>query len=562
MNSRIFAALGLPDFKSYMIKYFLPIFILDLLVLGIFVFGFNNPIVQILGWFVFIMILIFLLTYPVILMDNQSRDIEENLHFFITYAGALATVNLDRKDMFKDFSDKSRYLEIANIFKKLIYLVDSIKIDFSTAAYKTASFLKTEHFARFLERMGIALSFNANIKKFFLDEQKALMNSYEVIYREGLERIKLVQDMYVSLILAFAFVLATILLIPFIVGIDAAVFLKFGILAIMLLDIVMVVFIKFFIPKDKLYHDLGYEEGRQKVVITFFISLVLAIFLIPFVIFLSIPAMLKLAIIFTPFLIVGLYSNHQEKEVWKRDTLFPPFIRSLGDVHQSKGGTLTTTVETLLPHNFGALDDMMLRVYKRLKITANKFNSWYFFSKESGSALITEFMDIFVTVVYRGGSAQIAGEIVSDNMSKINGLRDMKKEFGGTLKGNIYGTFFGLALTIYISLLVSVLLFNIFTSLTGNLTGMAADLMGEIIPQAVEQNFEVLSYYVAAILFVHAVISAYMIKEVDGGNKFSLFSDLVWMLWLGAIMEIGITMMFKGMFSSYFGWKRLRIIYI
>ncbi len=552
MNLKIFAALGLSDFKSYFLKYFLPIFLLDFLVLLLFLFGFENTLVKMMGIFVFICILVFLFSYPIILMDNQARDIDESLHFFITYAGAFGTVNLERKDMFKDLSNKTRYSEISKIFKKLIYLVDSIKIDFSTAAYKTASFLKTEHFARFLERMGIALSFNSNISKFFLDEQKALMNSYEVVYKEGLERINLVQDMFVSLILAFAFVLATVLLIPFIVGINASVFLKFGILGIILLDIIMIVFIKFFLPKDNLYHDLGFDEGRQKVVVSFFISIALVLLFIPFVLFVDIPIMLKIAIVSSPFLIVGMYSNYQERIVIKRDTLFPPFIRSLGNVHQSKGGTLTTTIETLLPHNFGMLNDMMEKVYKRLKITANKFNSWYFFSKDSGSQLITEFLDIFISVVYRGGSAQIAGEIVSDNMGRINGLRDMKKEFAGTLKGNIYGTFFGLSLTIYVALLVSVLLFKVFSSLTEGIGGMAKDLIGSIIPSAVEQNFLTSAYLIAIILVIHAFISAYMIKEVDGGNKFSLFSDFVIMLWIGAILEIIITVGFKTMFASYF----------
>jgi len=165
MNSKIFSVLGFSDFKSYALKYFLPIFLLDFMVLILFLVGFDNEIAKMLGIFVFICILIFLFSYPMILIDNQSRDIEENLHYFITYAGALGTVNLDRKELFKDLSNKTRYIEISKIFKKLLYLVDSIKIDFSTAAYKTAEFLNTEHFARFLERMGIALSFNANIAK-------------------------------------------------------------------------------------------------------------------------------------------------------------------------------------------------------------------------------------------------------------------------------------------------------------------------------------------------------------------------------------------------------------
>lgn len=552
MNSKIFAALGLTDFKSYILKYFLPIFLLDFLVLFLFLFGFENVMVRWIGFAIFFFVLIFLFAYPMILIDNQSRAIEESLHYFITYAGALSTVNLERKEFFIDLSEKSRYQEIAKVYKKLIYLVESIKVDFSTASYKLSSLIKSEHFSRFLERMGIALSFNSNIGKFFLDEQKSMMNSYEVVYREGLERIKLVQEMFVSLILAFAFVLSTILLIPFLTGIDTSVFLQFGVLGLLILDGVMIVFIKFFLPKDPLYHDLGYDDGRKKVLVVFFISLFMSIILVPFVLFQNIPVMFKVAIIMSPMLIVGFYSNYQEKMVWKRDVLFPAFIRSLGDVHQSKGGTLTTTVETLLPHNFGILNGMLERVYKRLKITADKFSSWYYFSKESGSALVSEFMDIFVSVVYRGGSAQVAGEIVSDNMSRINGLRDMKKEFASTLKGNIYGTFFGLALTLYISLLVSVLLFKIFTSLTDGLDGIALDLLGDIFPTGFENNFVISTYYLAFILSLHALISGYILKDVDGGNKFSMFTDVVFLLWLGAIIELVVTLLFKGMFSTYF----------
>lgn len=552
MNSKTFAAIGVTDLKSYMMKYFLPIFLLDFLVLFIFIFGFNNIYAKILGGFVFCAILIFLFAYPTIIIDNQSRDIEENLHYFITYAGALSTVNLERREQFLLLSEKTRYREISKVFKKLIYLVASIKIDFSTAAYKTSAIIKSEHFSRFLERMGIALSFSSNISKFFLDEQKSLMNAYEIVYREGLERIKVVQEMFVSLILAFAFVLATILLLPFITGIDTTIFLQFGVIGIILLNLMMIVFARFFLPKDNLFHDMGYEEERQKVLMAFIVSICTCVILIPFILFLNLPAMVKVAIVATPLVFVGMYSNHIERLVWKRDMLFPAFIRSLGDVHQSKGGTLTTTLETLLPHNFGILNFMIERAYKRLKITSDKFNSWYYFSKESGSYLISEFMDIFISVVYRGGSAQIAGEIVSDNMSRINGLRDQKKEFASTLKGSIYGSFFGLALTIHISLLISVLLFKIFASMTEGLDGTALDLVGSIFPTGFQNNYLISTYYIATILTFHAIISSYMLKQVDGGNKFSMFTDMVLLLWMGAFLEIGITILFKGMFSSYF----------
>lgn len=554
MNSKIFAALGLSDFKSYLFRYFLPIFLLDFLVLFVFLFAFENTLIKGIGLVVFLLILGVLFWYPLLLIDNQSKSIEETMHYFITYAGALSTVNLERKDLFVDLSNKSKYKEISQIFKKLVYLVESIKVDFSSASYKLAYIIKTEHFARFLERMGIALSFNSNVTKFFLDEQKVLMNAYANVYQEGLERIKMVQEMFTSLVLAFAFVLATILLVPFITGQSSVTFLQFGLLGIIMLDIMMLAFAKFFIPVDPLYHDLGYDDGRKKVIMFFILSFFLSLILAPLILFTDFPMMIRVALIATPFMIVGFYASKQEKLVWQRDMLFPAFIRSLGDVHQAKGGTLTTTVETLLPHNFGILDKMVEKVFKRLKITSDKFNSWYYFSKESGSSLISEFMDIFISVVYRGGSSQVAGEIVSDNMSRINGLRDMKREFASTLKGSIYGTFIGLAITLYISFLISILLLKIFASLTGNVDESALSLVGDIFPAGdPEESNALASAFIAAILSIHAVISGYMIKQVDGGNKFSMFSDVVILLWIGAGIEIATTLMFKGMFASYFG---------
>ncbi|MFW6008527.1 MAG: hypothetical protein ACOCP8_04600 [archaeon] len=550
--NQIFAAVGVSDFKSYIQKYFLPIFLLDFIVLFLFVFGFSNVILKWVGFLIFFIVLIILFTYPILIIDSQAKNIEQDLHYFITYAGALSTVNLERKDMFEDLASKIRYKEIAKGFRKLLYLVNAIKLDFSTAAYKVASLYKTEHFSRFLERMGIALSFNANVSDFFMEEQKALMNSYAIIYKESLERIKLLEEMFVSLILAFSFVLSTILLMPFLTGINSTIFLLAGIFGILILDLVIIVFSKYFLPEDKLYHNLWFEQTRQNVVVTFFITLIICLIIFPFIYFTNLSLLLKAGIILTPLFFVGIYSNHQEKLVWQRDVLFPPFIRSLGDIHQSKGGTLTTTVETLMPHNFGVLNEMLERVYKRLIITKDKFNSWYYFSKESGSALIAEFMDIFVTVVYRGGSAQIAGEIVSDNMSRINGLRDIKKEYVSSLKGDVYGAFFGFALTIYISLLISSLLFNIFTSMTSGIDGMALQMVQGIFPTDLDNNLDLSMNYVAIIILIHSFLSAFLLKSVDGGNYFSLFQDFIILLWMGIVIEIILTLLFENMFASYF----------
>ncbi len=83
--------------------------------------------------------------------------------------------------------------------------------------------------------------------------------------------------------------------------------------------------------------------------------------------------------------------------------------------------------------------------------------------------------------------------------------------------------------------------------------GYALDMIGGLFPTGFENNLVVTSYYISAILVIHALISSYMVKEVDGGNKVSLLSDFVIMMWIGAVIEFIVTLMFKGMFGSYFG---------
>jgi len=549
---KIFAAVGVSDFKTYIEKYFLPIFLLAFLILFVFIFAFNNVYYKLVGVFLFFTLLSSLFFYPMLILDKQSRRIEETLHYFITYAGAISTINSDRKDFFRDLSEKTRYNEIARVFKKILYLVENIKLDFSTSCYKVASIINSKHFSKFLERMGIALSFNSELSRFFMDEQRAVMDSYRIVYTEGLERIKLVDELFVSVILAFAFLLSTVMLLPFMTGISSAFFLRFGIIFIIFLDIGIYVFVGYFLPKDKIYHDLGYDEGRKKVLVSFFVALFFSLLLFYYSFFMtSLSFMIKISITVIPFLFVGWISNIEEKKVLKRDQMFPPFIRSLGDVQESKGGTLTTTIETLLPHNFGILNGMLIRVYKRLKITADKFTSWFYFSKESGSALVNEFIDIFVSVVYRGGSPSKAGRIISDNMVEINGLRDMRREFVSTLRGSVYGSFFGLALTLYISLFVSVMLFKVFGNITKNLGGMAFQLVSGILPTGMENTFGISHLYIGIILVIHAFLSSIIVKKTDGGNYFGAFFDFVLMVWLGALMEFVVSIMFKSMFGSY-----------
>ena len=96
--------------------------------------------------------------------------------------------------------------------------------------------------------------------------------------------------------------------------------------------------------------------------------------------------------------------------------------------------------------------------------------------------------------------------------------------------------------------MVSVLLLDVFTSLTSDLTGAALDLLAGIFPVGINSDMDAASIYIGLILLIHAIISSYIVKDVDGGNKLAMFQDMVIMLWIGALLEVAIISMAGSIF--------------
>ena len=537
---------GFSNVKSFGLFYILPLFLGFLFSLFISIILFDDLIVKSVGIIISFVILIIGCAYPFLNTQKDKKAYEEMLPFFITYAGSLSTVQIPRKEFFKDLEGKKEYLEIANVFKKINYLTAKIKLDFSTACYKIANIISAKNFSEFIERMGISLYFNSKNSDFFLGEQNSLMANYSSYYTESLERMRTIQDIFSSLVLSLAYVLGIIFLVPFISGLDIAQFLKYTILGIIVMNLVLIFLIKSALPDDNLYTDVSEVSditfSKNYVMLTSIISIISFIFLQ----LTDLNFLLIVSISLTPLLLVGVQIRQKEEVVKKKDFLFTSFIRSLGEIHFSKGGTLVSTLETLIIHNFGDINNDIKKVYKRLKISMNSTKPWELFSKEIGSNLIQRFTDIFVSSVRRGGNSKDIGDICSKNMEKIIGLRNNKKEHLKTFRGSIYSGFFGLNLTIFLCLQISMLLTDKFLTITERAQeeGGGEDLIGGLFFLD-NINFELIQYLVYILVIVQAFLSAFLIKEVDGGNRYGMVFHLVLLVWLATSMELILTYIFQ-----------------
>jgi len=141
--------------------------------------------------------------------------VHENIHLFITYIGAIASLDVSRVRVFTEAGKKEEYGEITKTINRIIYLAKDWELGFAKTCRKIASIEPSIIFSEFLDRLAAALDFGEPLDLFLFKEQRAVMDEYEMEYKKSLEWMDTLRDMYSSLMIAGAFVFVGAILLPF-----------------------------------------------------------------------------------------------------------------------------------------------------------------------------------------------------------------------------------------------------------------------------------------------------------------------------------------------------------
>jgi archaeal flagellar protein FlaJ len=540
---RMVACIGFMSINEFIIKFALPVIgmitIFSILTKFIFL---NLPFF--FPYIIFVFGILFVVIYPWAMFQKKKVNINENLHLMITYAGTLSTVDIQRNILFRRLSDAKRFGEISNMTEKILYLAKSWNLGFSQASRKMALNSPSNIFGDFLDRFAVMMDFGQNLKVFLLDEQDAVMDDFASEYKKSLESIRLLQEVFVSLTIAIAFTMATSLLLPVIMGtsIDFVVQVSLGV--IIFVDIGLYFIVKSFVPADALCHQLPIKDKGTRIVIrNFYIFAPISIFFTLFLLYIDkLPFLFNFAIGLSPLMIVGIYAQKHESEIYARDLAFPSFIRALGSVVEVRLGAVISSLRSLQVHDFGVLNDLVIGLYRRLRLGSDKFKCWLYFAAESGSNLITNFSQIFAESVYLGGNAEKIGELVSKNFSRLLSLRKLRLQLASSVRGAFYGSLVGFASASYVSAKITEMLATIFSSPLAGLSGGEDPYMASVISSiapvsTLEINFLQISIYIGIMIIIHSLISSLIIKIVDGGNYYAALFDFIIMLWIGAFIS-------------------------
>ena len=488
--------------------------------------------------------------YPKILLSQRKKELNNQFHLVVTHMTVLSTTNIDRMEVFRRLAEQDEYGEMAAEIGRVVELVDTWNQSLDDACRRRAKEVPSDAVSDFFDRLGYTLGAGQALDDYLLSEQEQIIQNYKTVYQGTLDNLEVMKDLYLSMILSMTFALVFAVVLPVLTGTNPTMTVSAVITLYVFVQSGFYLAIRSMAPYDPVwYHPTDkpspIDETIRKTTVTGVgLSVVLLVFslagmfgvspvsLNDVVYFLDpLPLPMYAAIPITPLLIPGLVIRREEQKIKARDGEFPSFIRALGATEGAKQSTTSTVLSTLRKKDFGPLTDDVDNLYKRLNMRIETTEAWRHFTAECRSHLIQTFSEMYLVGREMGGSPKLLGELISENMNEVLQLRQSRNQATTTLIGLLYGITAASTFAFFIGLQVV----NILASMSLDLQTGSSDFdVGTLINTEV-YNIPLIEFLLIVIIMFGAMLSALMVRTVDGGHKLNTYVHFVALTWVGAI---------------------------
>ena len=473
--------------------------------------------------------------YPLIVAERKKNDINDNMPLGITHLGILASSCLPLDRMVESIAGMKEYGELAKEIERVRILTTQWHLSFDDACRVVARDTPSKILSQFLERLAHAVGTSEDLTKFLTHEQEAVMREYATIYHGAVDALDLLRDSFTGMISSIAFLLVLAALLPMLTTYSAATILPLSVGLLVVTEAIFVWAITTVLPRDDLWHRLKlWTDARKKNAWAHITTIVLCI-LIAALCLLEVPlspaiAPLILAASLTPLFIPGLLAWDEEKRLKARDDRFAPFVRSLGSA-AVRGGATEGALNVLRKQEFGPLTKQIESLYRRIHVRMDETASWQRFGAESESGLIVRFTNTFAGTLQTGGNLLVSSSLISDNFIRMESLRKRRWGSASVFTSILYGM--GAALMAVFFIGVGILRFfeQVFPVQTVGL-GLP--------PTTAQVSGALLGVLGLVVIFSYALTSATMVRISTGGHPYITYLHMVPMLWIGAIIAIGL----------------------
>ncbi|WP_123537180.1 archaellar assembly protein FlaJ [Halosimplex salinum] len=488
--------------------------------------------------------------YPKILLSGRKRELDNQFHLVVTHMTVLAMTNIDRIEVFRRIAEQDQYGEMAAEVGRVVELVDTWNQSLDDALRRRAKEVPSDAVSDFFDRLGYTLGAGQALDDYLVSEQEQIIENYKTHYSGTMDNLEVMKDLYLSMILSMTFALVFAVVLPVLTGTNPTMTVSAVIVLYVFVQSGFYLAIRSMAPHDPLWYHPEDKESpieetiRNATVVGSALSVGLLCFslagmmgvspvtLDDVVFFLDpIPLTLYAAIPTLPLLIPGFVVNGEEKRIKARDNEFPSFIRALGATEGAKQSTTSAVLESLRKKDFGPLTENVDNLYKRLNMRIETTEAWRHFTAECRSYLVQKFSEMYLIGREMGGDPKQLGELISANMQEVQQLRQRRTQATTTLIGLLYGITAASTFAFFIGLQVV----NILASMSLDLQSNTSNFdVGSLINTEV-YNIPLIEFLLIIIIMFGAMLSALMIRTVDGGHKINTYIHFVALVWIGSI---------------------------
>ena len=569
--------LGMP-FTRYLLFFSLPATIIGLIA-GITVWYTVSDVVSGLGAAFLILIFPLLalaatILFPIAQVSAEAIQIEQDMHMFMTRMGILSMGESAEKGMFDVLKEMGDYGALAVEIQAIETLVTKWHTNLPEAARIVGRQSPSAIWSDFLDRMAFSVEVGQPIGEFFTSENETFEQAFTTIYDARLEQLDTLRETFVSLTTTglLLLVVAGLHLIlfqtgdetnnPFQIILRARWVLLAGLL-FGLLQIGAWYLFTLVIPDEDLFAKHGFNteqaiDMRRAWIFAAVLGTIEFLLLIGLFIFTGTSwltdnwnyiGLLVIAALASPLLAPAMLTLQEETRVRRRDEAFPEFIRAFGGTAQARAQEPSAMVKALSGIDFGALDDSIANLEKRLSMRIDSDYSWDWFAADNNSMLVSRFTRVFIEGSSSTGEAGLVGDMVSQSTTNLLGLRQRREISASVMRSVSYGLLIAMIIALNITTSIIAGLGETIAQVAQGLvdsageTGTAAGGVDVALPVlsdtgGVEQNIRVFQYMGSFLIVLSIVVLGLITARIRGGGTTLVLGQMIQMMWVAGLANL------------------------
>ncbi|MFL2975454.1 MAG: type II secretion system F family protein [Candidatus Thalassarchaeaceae archaeon] len=511
------------------------------------------------------------LAYPVAQVSAEAIQIEQDMHMFMTRMGILSMGESAEKGMFDVLKEMGDYGALAHEIQAIETLVTKWHTNLPEAARIVGRQSPSAIWSDFLDRMAFSVEVGQPIGEFFTSENETFDQAFTTIYDARLEQLDTLRETFVSLTTTglLLLVVAGLHLILFQTGADTNnpfevilrarwVLLAGAMFA--LLQIGAWYLFTLVIPDEDLFAKHGFNteqaiDMRRSWIFAAILGVLMVTMLFAVFIFFGTDilfsqwkyyGLLVIAAMMSPLLAPSLLVQQEEARVRRRDEAFPEFIRAFGGTAQARAQEPSAMVKALSGIDFGALDNSISNLEKRLSMRIDSDYSWDWFAADNNSMLVSRFTRVFIEGSSSTGEAGLVGDMVSQSTTTLLGLRQRRQISANVMRSVSYGLLIAMIIALNITTSIIAGLGETIASVAQGLVdstgevGTAAGGVDVALPAlsetgGIDQNIRVFTYMGSFLVVISILVLGLITARIRGGGTTLVLGQMIQMMWIAGI---------------------------